>query len=63
MVNLFLNFGELPEKSHDAPVLTHQVWWNKAMLVFVFICPPWMLLAKPLLLLRQHQAIVKVKEN
>lgn len=63
MVSLFLNFGELPENSGEAPVLTHQVWWNKAMLAVIVICPPWMLFVKPLILKRQHEELCKAKER
>ena len=33
------------------------------MLVFIIVCPPWMLFVKPYLLYQEHKAIVKQKES
>jgi hypothetical protein len=57
MINMVLNFGEVPEAEAGSvlPLIPAQAYVCKALLLLVMICPPWMLLAKPLLLKRDHQ--------
>ena len=57
MINMVLNFGEVPEAEAGRflPLIPAQAYVCKALLLLVMICPPWMLLAKPFLLKRDHE--------
>lgn len=56
MINMVLNFGEVPEIDADRflPLISHQALVCKLLLLIVILCPPWMLFGKPLLLKRDH---------
>ena len=47
MINMFLNFGELPPGAHDTPFIPDQTYWMRFLLITVLICVPWMLFFKP----------------
>lgn len=57
MINMVLNFGDVPETEADRflPLIPAQAYVCKVLLLLVMVCPPWMLLAKPLLLKRDHE--------
>lgn len=48
MINMFLNYGALSE--NEAAIISGQEAVSKIILACVLIMPPWMLLAKPLIL-------------
>jgi V-type H+-transporting ATPase subunit a len=55
MIEMFMNGGEIKDPDASLPVLDNQARWSKAMLILVIICPPWMLLVKPLVLKNRHE--------
>jgi hypothetical protein len=48
MINMFLNYGAIGEK--EVAIISGQETVCKLILAAVLIMPPWMLLAKPLIL-------------
>ena len=60
MIQMFINGGEIPDPQKELPVLENQTQWSKAMLYLALICPPWMLLVKPLILKNEHDKEKKV---
>jgi hypothetical protein len=60
MINMFLNYGAIGEK--EAPIISGQENICKLILATVLIMPPWMLLAKPLILKQRNELESKLKE-
>lgn len=48
MINMFLNFGELPPGSTETPFFNNQVFWLRLLLFVSLICVPTMLFVKPI---------------
>lgn len=47
MINMFLNFGELPPGATDTPFISNQTFWMRFLLATIVICVPVMLYVKP----------------
>ena len=62
MIQLFLNFGDHANES-ELDLIYDQTYWNKFLLIIILITPPWILLAKPLILKQQHEALTKTKKE
>lgn len=62
MIELFLNFGNITDPEKEAPVIAGQETVCKLILALVLICPPWMLLVKPLIMKQNHELESKLKE-
>ena len=54
MLDMFLSFGVPNPNSKEVPILTHQTFWSRVMLIIAVVTPPWMLFAKPFILRQQH---------
>lgn len=62
MILLFLNYGD-PADENELDILPDQTILNKFMLLVIFVTPPWILFAKPMILKKQHETLVKEKES
>ena len=62
MIQLFLNFGE-HTTDNEVDLLPDQIWLNKLMLLVIVVAPPWILFAKPYILYKQHEELMKEKED
>lgn len=49
MINMCLNFGELPKGATDTPFIENQTFWMRLLLFTVIICVPIMLYPKPII--------------
>ena len=56
MINMFLNFGELPPGAKDTPFFSNQVMWMNLLLAVALLCVPLMLFVKPFYELKHAQS-------